>query len=157
LHMAQQMPLPLTVSCFSKIQIGFTFLVPAHPGSPTKRAVKRVYVCVCVCDDLTPENALCLDVYCDAYLTCCLCYTLAKYKQIGVKYTPCSNKKTTLYFARYPGTRSYHNAATSHGSVRASIIHRLTCVKFHPVRRGGGRGRGRTGQVGRDITRLYGT
>ena len=38
------MPLPLTVSCFSKIQIGFTFLVPAHPGSPGKRAVKRVCV-----------------------------------------------------------------------------------------------------------------
>ena len=44
--MAQLMPLPLTVSCFSKIQIGFTFLVPAHPGSPGKRAVK--WVCVCV-------------------------------------------------------------------------------------------------------------
>ena len=36
---------PLTVSCFSKIQIGFTFLVPAHLGSPRKRAVKRVWVC----------------------------------------------------------------------------------------------------------------
>ena len=46
LHMAQLMPLPLTVSCFSKIQIGFTFLVPAHPGSPGKMAVKRVCVCV---------------------------------------------------------------------------------------------------------------
>ena len=46
LHMAQLMPLPLTVSCFSKIQIGFTFLVLAHPGSPEKRAVKRVCVCV---------------------------------------------------------------------------------------------------------------
>jgi len=34
LHMAQLMPPPLTVSCFCKIQIGFTFLVPAHPGSP---------------------------------------------------------------------------------------------------------------------------
>jgi len=45
LHMAQLMPLPLTVSCFSKIQIGFTFLVPAHPGSPGQRAVKRVCVC----------------------------------------------------------------------------------------------------------------
>ena len=42
--MAQLMPLLLTVSCFSKIQIGFTFLVPAHPGSPRKRAVKRVCV-----------------------------------------------------------------------------------------------------------------
>ena len=50
LHMAQLMPLPLTVSCFSKIQIGFTFtfLVPAHPGSPGKRAVKRVGVRACV-------------------------------------------------------------------------------------------------------------
>jgi len=46
--MAQLMPLPLTVSCFSKIQIGFTFLVPAHPGSPGKRAVKRVYMYVVV-------------------------------------------------------------------------------------------------------------
>ena len=48
LHMAQLMPLPLTVSCFSKIQIGLTFLVPAHPGNPGKRAVKRMCVCVCV-------------------------------------------------------------------------------------------------------------
>ena len=54
LHMAQLMPLPLTVSCFSKIQIGFTFLVPAHPGSPGKRAVKRVCVCVCVGANVTP-------------------------------------------------------------------------------------------------------
>ena len=46
LHMAQLMPWPLTVSRFSKIQIGFTFLVPAYPGSPGQRAVKRVCVCV---------------------------------------------------------------------------------------------------------------
>jgi len=46
LHMTQLMPLPLTVSCFSKIQIGFTFLVPAHLGSPGKMAVKRVCVLV---------------------------------------------------------------------------------------------------------------
>ena len=73
LHMAQLMPLPLTVSCFSKIQIGFTFLVPAHLGSPGKGPLNgcvfvlpfwywltqvvldkgplngRVCVCVCVC------------------------------------------------------------------------------------------------------------
>jgi len=36
LHMAQLMPLPLTVSCFCKIQIGFTFLVPAHLGNSGK-------------------------------------------------------------------------------------------------------------------------
>ena len=44
LHMAQLMPLPLTVSCFSKIQIILTFLVPAHQGSPGQRVIKRVCV-----------------------------------------------------------------------------------------------------------------
>ena len=47
LHMAQLMSLLLTVSCLSKIQIGFTFLVLAHLGSPGQRAIKRVCVCVC--------------------------------------------------------------------------------------------------------------
>ena len=51
LHTAQLMPLPLTVSCFSKIQIGFTFLVLAYPGSPGKGPLN---VCVCVC--VTHEN-----------------------------------------------------------------------------------------------------
>ena len=46
LHMAQLMPLPLTVSCFSKIQIGFTFLIPAYPDSPGKGPLNG---CVCVC------------------------------------------------------------------------------------------------------------
>ena len=62
--MSQLMPLPLTVCCFSKIQIGFTFLVPAHPGSPGQRAVKRLLlllllllcVCVCVTCRLTAKN-----------------------------------------------------------------------------------------------------
>jgi len=39
------MPLPLTVSCFSEIQIGFTFLVPANIGSPGKGPLN---VCVCL-------------------------------------------------------------------------------------------------------------
>ena len=47
LSMAQLMPLSLAVSCFSKIQIGFTFLVPAHLGSPGKGPLNG---CVCVCD-----------------------------------------------------------------------------------------------------------
>jgi len=52
LHMAQLMPLPVTVSCFSKIQIGFTFLVPAHLGSPGQRTVKgrscnKIHCSVC--------------------------------------------------------------------------------------------------------------
>ena len=45
LHMVQLMPLPLTVSCFSKIQIGSTFLVPAHLGSQDKGPLNK---CVCV-------------------------------------------------------------------------------------------------------------
>ena len=60
LHMALLMPLPLTVSCFSKIQIGFTFLLPADRIVPDKgplngvcvcvrACVHRVCVCVCVC------------------------------------------------------------------------------------------------------------
>ena len=49
LHMAQLMPLPLTVSCFSKIQIGFTFLVLVHLGSPGKIAVRWLVVVVVTC------------------------------------------------------------------------------------------------------------
>ena len=57
LHIAQLMPLPLSVSCSSEIQIGFTFLVPAHLGSPGKRAVK--WVCVwCV------SNTNCIEDLC---------------------------------------------------------------------------------------------
>jgi len=62
LHMAQLMPLPLTVSCFSKIQIGFAFLVSAHPCSPGQRAVK--WVCVCVSD------------------SCCDCFQLDETKRL---------------------------------------------------------------------------
>jgi len=46
--MAQLMPLPLTVSCSSKIQIGFTFLVPAYPGCPGKEAVKGLLHTSCL-------------------------------------------------------------------------------------------------------------
>ena len=56
LHMAQLMPLPLTVSCFSRIQFGFAFLVPAHSGIPGKRAVKRV--CVILCHKVVTSEAL---------------------------------------------------------------------------------------------------
>jgi len=45
LHMVQRMPLPLTVSCFSKIQTGFTFLLPAYAGIPGKGPLNG---CVCV-------------------------------------------------------------------------------------------------------------
>ena len=65
LHMAQLMPLPLTVSCFSKIQIGFTFLVPAHLGSPRQRAVKRVCVVSAVCQKFASLREVGPSVYTD--------------------------------------------------------------------------------------------
>jgi len=40
LHTAELMPLLLAVSCSSKIQVGFTVLVPAYPGYSGKEAVK---------------------------------------------------------------------------------------------------------------------
>jgi len=75
LHMAQLMPLPLTICCCSKIQIGFTFLVPAYPGSPVKSAVKRMCVCVCVCVTVTHTQSLLIKIimYCyDAVSDCFL-------------------------------------------------------------------------------------
>ena len=51
LHMAQLLPLPLTVSCFSKVQIGFAFLVPDHLGSPRQRPLIWC-VCVCACSSV---------------------------------------------------------------------------------------------------------
>jgi len=48
LHIVQLMTLPLSVSCFSKSQIGFSFLVVAYPGSPGKGPLNWC-VCVCVC------------------------------------------------------------------------------------------------------------
>ena len=44
LHMAQLMPLPLTVCCFSKIQIGFTFLYRLTRVDPDKGPLNG---CVC--------------------------------------------------------------------------------------------------------------
>jgi len=81
LHTAQLMSLPLTVSCFSKIQIGFTFLVLAQPGSPGKKAVKRVCVCVCV---------LCVCV--------CVSHTMVGHSLLPIRRreTRCQNVHATL-------------------------------------------------------------
>jgi len=48
LHTAQLMPLPLTASCFSKIQMVLAFWYRLTRGSPGQKAVKRVYVYVCI-------------------------------------------------------------------------------------------------------------
>jgi len=57
LHMTQLMPLPLTVSCFSKIQIGFTFLVPATRYTRVALEKGPLNGCVlCVCDMLSVDG-----------------------------------------------------------------------------------------------------
>ena len=59
------MPLPLTVSCFNKIQIGFAFLVLAHLGSPGKGPLNGcVCVCVCISQVIDCEDRLRNDLYC---------------------------------------------------------------------------------------------
>ena len=50
------MPLPLTVSCFSKIQIGFTFLVPAHPGGVCSNKTESVWENVHMITDLPTKG-----------------------------------------------------------------------------------------------------
>jgi len=79
------MPLPLTVSCFSKIQIGFTFLVPAHLGSPGKGPLNG---CVCVCDrEREREIAITMVTHVGGIqkklLSCCICCVQAQAVGIG--------------------------------------------------------------------------
>jgi len=80
LHMAQMMPPTLTVSCFSKIQIGFTFLVPAHPGSPRKGPLNG---CACVC-------------FCILYYSLCsMCYNFIMWHCLSVLNNIANKKNTT--------------------------------------------------------------
>jgi len=69
LHMARLMPLTLTVSCFSKIQIGFTFLVLAYPGSPGKGPLNG---CVCVCKWVFTLNESAVAVKYSLFNGCCI-------------------------------------------------------------------------------------
>jgi len=116
LYMAQLMPLPLTVSCFSKIQFGFTFLVPTHPGSPGQRAVKRECVCVCSTSPLPwlcDISAICLHVAsCTIRLFKLLFAYMQMYIYLQVNYThvlPRSNTvctrhaHCTVYIAVFSG------------------------------------------------------
>jgi len=78
--MAQLMPLPLTVSCFSKIQIGSTFLVPAYLGSRGQRAVDGCLFVVFVGLDQ------CLELHCVDAAVCdsqaCATYPQIRYDTI---------------------------------------------------------------------------
>jgi len=136
LHMAQLMPLPLTVSCFSKIQIGFAFLVPAHPGSPGQRAVKRVCVCVCVsvclclclCRWETLDSFMQHDVQelCRVVssLVCILCW--AFYKQMLCRRQP---SRVLIY----PSDGSIHTVPLHRHSLAALRCQRQICCQLLEV------------------------
>jgi len=102
------MPLLLTVSCFSKIQIGFTFLVLAHPGSPGKRAVKRVCVCVCVvhvqdCCSILKfcySNGCCNMPYCDMLNVQSHCHIDC----LHFRHTPVQFWSLSIHTRFYPST-----------------------------------------------------
>ena len=96
LHMAQLMLLPLTVSCSSKIQIGFTSLVPAHPGSPGQRAVKRACVLLtnlnCAAG-LTGTRSIQL-VERSSLLVCCICLRIVTQARLpGVRPVDCNTSR----------------------------------------------------------------
>ena len=83
LHMAQLMLLLLIVSCFSKI--GFTFLVPAQPGSLGKRADKWVYACVCVFLSIYIVQVLCIcGSLCHSGHFCSPSYAVGVYSTIAI-------------------------------------------------------------------------
>ena len=105
LHMDQLMPLPLTVSCFSKIQIGFNFLVPAHTGSPTQMAIKWV------CFD-GPEE-------------------LPVTKRRASRH--CKKHKVLTQRQAQPHCFIYHH--TSEGRVIASFVSDLQCHYIHSVQK----------------------
>jgi len=117
------MPLPLTVSCFSKIQIGFTFLVPAHLGSPGKRAVK--WVCVCVCHlKKQPQNKSVFSFLCtyalETFLTTTLyksTFTIPYYNNVAL---PASHAFANRCCCKLSSNRSISPARWAHSSKPAA-------------------------------------
>ena len=121
LHMAQLMSLPLTVSCFSKIQIGFTFLVPAHPGSPGQGAVKRA----CVSQQWVCEQAEQLHAANSYRLTDSLTATYIFWpRPLSSRPSACWWKSNTVTDTQTPA-RCYHYLATT---VQWYVLSIITCI-----------------------------
>ena len=89
LHTAQLMPLPLTVSCFSEVQIGLTFLVPAHLMGTWVVPEKGPLAggCVCVCWTRTELNSCSEHAFSDGS-----CVRDAPTLQLANSCNPCSMK-----------------------------------------------------------------
>jgi len=122
LHMAQRIPLPLTVSCFSKIEIGFTFLVPAHLGSPGQRAVKRV----CVCSRIQKISSVQWRLKCQVIRLCnfrCahLCYTFHTFTPTIQSVKDHWTELLFLLMAVLASTFETHKQSNMHGSAGACM------------------------------------
>jgi len=115
--MAPLMPLPLTVCCFSKIQIGFTFLVPAYPGSPGKRAVKRLCVNAWMSDTCTGTDRR-TDTQ-SFHRPCCAYYALSANNSVAVAVDACVD-------VRYIHWTSCELSTVTPGSVK-------TCFRTSPT------------------------
>jgi len=145
--MAQLISLSLTVSCSSKIQIGFTFLVPAHLGSPDLRAVKRVYVwvdevassvsesCVYVC-----RSGISRQLHtCQSYVTSLICSSTSINRSClhSERYVHCSISLTDLYgvSAGWTGSSSdnLRNSFTSQMWMQAPSGHWVDLDVLMPV------------------------
>ena len=105
---AQLMPLPLTISCSSKIQIGCTFLVPAHPGSPGQRAFKRVCVCILLHKVLNTYQNSIHRIVANTFLNVC-----EKFTSFCQALKRCTQKKVGSFFLPH-GTDSYELTVVYH-------------------------------------------
>jgi len=111
LHMAQLIPLPLTVSCFCKIRIGFTFPVPAQADSPGQRAVKRVCVCI-------SKTIFCVEMTGKTFDTCytiCALLLQSKYSQQSTS-TVLLHRPALCQQTAHSKTREYVSSTSLRGS-----------------------------------------
>jgi len=113
----------LSVSCFSKIQIGFTFLVLAHPGGPGQRAVK--WVCNCFVQVMCSAR-----FRCRTQSTCRLSRTTALYTASSVRRIIATYSWRALRIAPQGSTPCCR--PVRFGNVEMSIMARSRGTSFSP-------------------------